>query len=91
MDSWLHGSPSALNGKRLFRLGLAANYGIDEHGVRASMDCYRFQLSNPSVDLAVMGPASEAQMNENLDGLAKGPLTSDEEKWMREFGRAVHG
>ncbi len=54
-------------------------------------DCYRFQLSNPHVDLAVMGPASESQMNENLDGLEKGPLTPYEEKWMREFGRAVHG
>src|SRR6185436_19533397 len=38
MDPWLHRTPSAFPGKNLFRLGLAANYGIDEDGVRAAMD-----------------------------------------------------
>jgi predicted aldo/keto reductase-like oxidoreductase len=59
--------------------------------VMTAGDCYRFQLSNPNVDLALMAPATEAQMNENLDGLEKGPLTKDEDEWMRSFGRAVHG
>jgi aryl-alcohol dehydrogenase-like predicted oxidoreductase len=59
--------------------------------VMTAGDCYRFQLSNPHVDLALTGPASGAQMAENLDALAKGPLSEDEAKWMREFGRAVHG
>ncbi len=54
-------------------------------------DCYRFQLSNPNVDLALMGPASRAQMDENLNALDKGPLTKQEDQWMREFGKAVHG
>ena len=54
-------------------------------------DCYRFQLSNPHVDLALTGPASRAQMEENLAALEKGPLSPDEEKWMRELGRVVHG
>ncbi len=54
-------------------------------------DCYRFQLSSPHVDLALTGPKSRAEVEENLDALAKGPLTADEEAWMREFGRAVHG
>jgi aryl-alcohol dehydrogenase-like predicted oxidoreductase len=54
-------------------------------------DCYRFQLSNPNVDLALTGPASRAQMEENLAAVERGPLSPDEEKWMREFGRVVHG
>jgi aryl-alcohol dehydrogenase-like predicted oxidoreductase len=54
-------------------------------------DCYRFQLSSPHVDVALMGPKSRAEAEENLDAVAKGPLAADEEKWMRAFGRAVHG
>ncbi len=54
-------------------------------------DCYRFQLSSPHVDLALTGPASAAQLNENLDALEKGPLTDDERTWMRDYGKAVHG
>jgi hypothetical protein len=27
----------------------------------------------------------------NLDGLAKGPLTKDEDAWMRALGARVHG
>ncbi len=37
MDDFLHRTPSFTD-KRLFRLGLATNYGIDEDGVRAAMD-----------------------------------------------------
>jgi aryl-alcohol dehydrogenase-like predicted oxidoreductase len=55
-------------------------------------DCYRFQLSSPHVDLAVTGPRSRAELEHNLDALEKkGPLDPDEEKWMRAYGRAVHG
>jgi aryl-alcohol dehydrogenase-like predicted oxidoreductase len=55
-------------------------------------DCYRFQLSNPHVDLALTGPASRAEMDENLDRvMGKGPLANEEEAWMREFGKKVHG
>jgi aryl-alcohol dehydrogenase-like predicted oxidoreductase len=54
-------------------------------------DCYRFQLSNPNVDLALMGPSTRAQLNENLVALEKGPLSADEERWMREYGRLLHG
>ena len=54
-------------------------------------DCYRFQLSNPHVDLAVTGPANRAQLDENLDALERGPLSSEEESRFRAFGKAVHG
>ncbi len=33
MDDWLHRAPTAFRGKRIFRLGLAASYGIDEGAV----------------------------------------------------------
>ena len=54
-------------------------------------DCYRFCLSSPHVDLVLTGPASGAQLDENLAALAKGPLSADEDAWMRDFGRTVHG
>lgn len=54
-------------------------------------DCYRFQLSSPHVDLALTGPATRAQLEENLAALAKGPLAADEERWIREYGRLKHG
>ncbi|WP_438014380.1 aldo/keto reductase [Sorangium sp. So ce315] len=54
-------------------------------------DCYRFQLSSPHVDIALTGPKSRAEVEANLDALAKGPLTAEEQAWMRDFGRAVHG
>lgn len=54
-------------------------------------DCYRFQLSNPHVDLALTGPKNRAELEQNLDGLAKGPLSPDEAEWMRRFGKVVHG
>ena len=59
--------------------------------VMTAGDCYRFQLSSPHVDVALMGPANRAQLDDNLAALAKGPLSAEEDKWMREFGRTVHG
>ncbi len=54
-------------------------------------DCYRFCLSSPHVDLVLCGPASTAQLDENLAALERGPLTAEEDTWMRGFGKAVHG
>jgi aryl-alcohol dehydrogenase-like predicted oxidoreductase len=59
--------------------------------VMTAGDCYRFQLSSPHVDLALTGPKTRAEVEANLDALAKGPLDADEAKWMRDFGRQVHG
>jgi aryl-alcohol dehydrogenase-like predicted oxidoreductase len=59
--------------------------------VMTAGDCYRFQLSSPHVDLALTGPRDRAELEENLDALAKGPLTPEEDQWMRAFGQAVHG
>jgi aryl-alcohol dehydrogenase-like predicted oxidoreductase len=54
-------------------------------------DCYRFCLSSAHVDVTLTGPASTAQLDENLAAIARGPLTEDEATWMRDFGKAVHG
>jgi aryl-alcohol dehydrogenase-like predicted oxidoreductase len=59
--------------------------------VMTAGDCYRFCLSSPHVDVTLTGPASTAQLEENIKALEKGPLTPEENAWMREFGKAVHG
>ncbi len=59
--------------------------------VMTAGDCYRWCLSNPNVDVVLTGPASGKQLDENLAAIAKGPLGDEEMKWMRDFGRAVHG
>jgi aryl-alcohol dehydrogenase-like predicted oxidoreductase len=54
-------------------------------------DCYRFCLSSPHVDIALMGPRTVGQLRENFAAVERGPLSAEEEVWMREIGRAVHG
>jgi predicted aldo/keto reductase-like oxidoreductase len=41
-------------------------------------DCYRFCLSSPHVDVALTGPATRAQLEENLAAIERGPLTAEE-------------
>lgn len=59
--------------------------------VPTAADCYRWCLSSPSVDIVLTGPASGVQLDENLAGLARGPVGAEEDRWMREFGQVVHG
>ena len=54
-------------------------------------DCYRFALTSPHVSVCLSGPATLAQLDENLAALKKGPLSDEEMAWMREFGKVVHG
>ena len=53
-------------------------------------DCYRFCLSNPHVDVALTGPANMKQLEENFAAMEKGPLSPEEDEWMRRFGKVVH-
>jgi predicted aldo/keto reductase-like oxidoreductase len=53
-------------------------------------DCYRFCLSNEHVDLTLMGASSIAQVDENIDALARGPLSTEENTRIRAFGESVH-
>lgn len=54
-------------------------------------DCYRFVLSNPSVDVCMMGARNISQMRENLEILQQNPLTAEEMKRIRSIGSYVHG
>jgi aryl-alcohol dehydrogenase-like predicted oxidoreductase len=55
---------------------------------RAS-DCYRFALSSPFVDVTLSGPKNEAELDEALVALEKGPLDEDEMARMRTIGAHV--
>jgi aryl-alcohol dehydrogenase-like predicted oxidoreductase len=59
--------------------------------VMTGPDCYRFCLSSAHVDVVLCGPKSVEELNENLTAIEKGPLTPEEDTWMRRFGAAVHG
>lgn len=59
--------------------------------VMTAGDCYRWCLNSPHVDVVLTGPKTTEQLVENLEQLEKGPLSSEEDAWMREFGRVVHG
>ena len=52
-------------------------------------DCYRFCLSNDDVNVVLTGPKNEKQLHENIAALEKGPLSTEEDKWMRKFGASV--
>jgi len=51
--------------------------------------CYRFCLTSPHVNVVLTGPKTRDQLDENLGALEAGALSSDEEAWVREYGRRV--
>ena len=53
--------------------------------------CKKFASPVESPVAAGDASANIDQFDANLKGLEKGPMTSDELKWMREFGAVVHG
>jgi aryl-alcohol dehydrogenase-like predicted oxidoreductase len=59
--------------------------------VMTAGDCYRFCLTSPHVDVVLTGPKDTAELRENLAALARGPLSGEEQRWMRELGKQVHG
>jgi aryl-alcohol dehydrogenase-like predicted oxidoreductase len=59
-----------------------------EAGARAS-DCYRFALSNPEVDVCLSGPRDEAELDEALLAVERGPLDEHEMARMRALGARV--
>ncbi|MGD8369728.1 MAG: aldo/keto reductase [Desulfobacterales bacterium] len=60
------------------------------HMPLTASDCYRFALSNPGVDVCMMGAASMEQMTENLKVLEMGPLTEEERHRICRIGDHVH-
>jgi len=57
----------------------------------AGIDCYRFAMSHPDVDLAMSGPSNAQQAAEAVKALEMGPMTADELAWMLRVGKAIHG
>jgi aryl-alcohol dehydrogenase-like predicted oxidoreductase len=58
--------------------------------VPTAVDCYRFVLSNPAVDVCMTGPSTEEQAAEALKALDLGPMSEAELAWMRRVGAAIH-
>ncbi len=56
-----------------------------------AVDCYRFVLSHPSVDVCMSGPKTLDQMRENFKTLDLGPLGEDELARMRRIGDFIRG
>jgi aryl-alcohol dehydrogenase-like predicted oxidoreductase len=54
-------------------------------------DCYRFCLSSPFVDVVLSAADNRKQMEENLDAMEKGPLSPEENEWIRRYGEYIHG
>ena len=54
-------------------------------------DCYRFALTNPSVDVCLSGPSSMEQTHEAVRALELGPLDDSELAWMRRVGAYIYG
>ena len=54
-------------------------------------DCYRFVVTNPSVDICMMGARNLEQMRDNLKTLGLGPMSEDELNRMRNIGDYIHG
>lgn len=57
----------------------------------SAVDCYRFVLSNPSVDICMMGAKNINQMSENLTVLDSSPMTEEELSRMKTIGDFVYG
>jgi len=56
----------------------------------AASDCYRFVLSNPHVDVCMMGAKNLLQMRENLNVLDQSPMGEEELTYMRNIGDYLH-
>jgi len=80
----------AFNATRRMSLAKSNRIPADEKRPTAG-DCYRYVLSNASVDVVITGPSSANQLKENLDEVAKGPMTAGEIEWMRRIGDYVYG
>jgi predicted aldo/keto reductase-like oxidoreductase len=52
-------------------------------------DCYRFVVSNPNVHASLSGPRSEAELDNAIAGIARGPMSPDELAWMRRVGAVI--
>jgi aryl-alcohol dehydrogenase-like predicted oxidoreductase len=52
--------------------------------------CYRFVLSSPHVHVALTGPKTGVQLEQNFKSVEQGPLSPEVDEWVRQYGREVH-
>ena len=57
----------------------------------SAVDCYRFALSHPSVDVCMTGPRTLEEMRQNLSSLDTGPMSDEELARVRRIGDFVYG
>jgi aryl-alcohol dehydrogenase-like predicted oxidoreductase len=58
--------------------------------VPTAADCYRFVLSNSSVDVCMTGPSKAAHVDEAVRATELGPMNDDELAWMRRVGDFIY-
>jgi aryl-alcohol dehydrogenase-like predicted oxidoreductase len=56
-----------------------------------AVECYRFALSHPAVDVCMTGPRTLQEMQANLNTLHEGPMDESELTRMRKLGDHVSG
>ncbi len=56
----------------------------------SAVDCYRYVLSNPFIDICMLGAKNREEMRENLTALDLGPLTETEINRINRIGDYLH-
>ena len=56
-----------------------------------ALDCYRYSLSHPAVDMVLCGPANADQMNQAIQALERGPLNPEERGRIERIGAYIYG
>ncbi len=64
--------------------------GVSGERAPSALDCYRFVLSRPGVDICLSGPKNRHEMEDALRVLSSDPMTEEELSWMRRVGKGVH-
>jgi aryl-alcohol dehydrogenase-like predicted oxidoreductase len=59
--------------------------------IPTAADCYRFVLTQPTVNICMTGPANDTQFGQALEAIRRGPMAQDELEWMRRVGDAIYG
>ncbi len=54
-------------------------------------DCYRFVLTRDEINCCMMGVKNKEMLRENLQGLAKGPMSEKELENMIAIGKTIYG
>ena len=57
----------------------------------SALDCYRYSLSHPAVDMVLCGPANAEQMDQAIAAMERGPLEADERERIERIGAYLYG